>query len=248
MGIMIKKYFSKSLILTLFILSTAGAIQNIPIDQTSDQTEFVKKPQKISKNLKKIKKTQKKMHKKRHKYKKRCSRYVSPQYKKMKRRWQKVPKIPKPKWRNGYRDLTFYAVNLGKRVRIFPWLPNGELDPEALVKISEIMADKHTFATHPVAPRLVKLLYKLAVRFKARQITVISGYREPHDSQGHESHHANGSAMDFMIPGVRLATVAKVARRFGHVGVGFYPSSGFVHMDVRENVSFFWVDPSGPVS
>ena len=31
----------------------------------------------------------------------------------------------------------------------------------------------------------------------------------------------------------------------GFVGVGVYPVSGFVHLDVRER-SYFWVDTSGP--
>src|SRR5262249_37145908 len=31
----------------------------------------------------------------------------------------------------------------------------------------------------------------------------------------------------------------------GFVGVGIYPVSGFVHVDVRER-SYFWVDMSGP--
>ena len=57
----------------------------------------------------KVKKKSKK--KRRRKY--RCRAKSSPQYKKMVRNWRKVPKIPKPRWRAGYRDLTMYSVNLG---------------------------------------------------------------------------------------------------------------------------------------
>src|SRR5262249_25624553 len=32
---------------------------------------------------------------------------------------------------------------------------------------------------------------------------------------------------------------------FGFVGVGFYPKSGFVHLDVRD-ASYFWTDDSAP--
>jgi hypothetical protein len=39
--------------------------------------------------------------------------------------------------------------------------------------------------------------------------------------------------------------VAKFAREAGFSGVGVYPVSGFVHVDVREH-SYFWVDTSGP--
>src|SRR5262249_52889029 len=39
--------------------------------------------------------------------------------------------------------------------------------------------------------------------------------------------------------------VAKFARELGFVGVGLYPASGFVHIDVRDR-SYFWIDASGP--
>jgi hypothetical protein len=33
---------------------------------------------------------------------------------------------------------------------------------------------------------------------------------------------------------------------FAHVGVGYYPNSLFVHLDVRKGPSAFWIDYSGP--
>ncbi len=192
-----------------------------------------------------VKKKSKKKSKKKRRRKHRCRANSSPQYKKMVRNWRRVPKIPKPRWRAGYRDLTMYSVNLGERIRIFPFEPDGSLDPEAVAQIEHLMRDKNTHATHPIHPRLIKLLYKLADRFKARQINVISGYRESRNS-GAESHHTDGTAVDIMLPGIKLPGVAKVARRFGHVGVGYYPTSGFIHLDVRDKRSFFWADRSGP--
>jgi hypothetical protein len=47
------------------------------------------------------------------------------------------------------------------------------------------------------------------------------------------------------MPGVADEDVAKFAREMGFVGVGTYPTSGFVHVDVRDR-SYFWVDTSGP--
>ena len=173
-----------------------------------------------------------------------CDHSASAQYKKMRRHWQEAPKVRKPQWRNGYRDLMLYAVNLGIRVRVFPFLPDGTLDPEAVAEIERAFADKHTGEIRPVHPRLIKLLYKLAVRFEAKQINIISGFRV--EAAETESHHGDGSAVDFMMPGIKLPALAKVARRLGHVGVGYYPVSGFVHMDVREKSSYFWADPSGP--
>jgi hypothetical protein len=51
--------------------------------------------------------------------------------------------------------------------------------------------------------------------------------------------------MDLVVPGATDDDVAKFAREQGFSGVGVYPVSGFVHIDVRER-SYFWVDLSGP--
>ncbi len=51
--------------------------------------------------------------------------------------------------------------------------------------------------------------------------------------------------MDFIVPGARDEDVAAFARTLGFVGVGIYPVSGFVHLDVRDR-SYFWSDSSGP--
>jgi hypothetical protein len=51
--------------------------------------------------------------------------------------------------------------------------------------------------------------------------------------------------MDIVVPGTPDDEVAKFARELGFVGVGIYPTSGFVHVDVRDR-SYFWVDASAP--
>jgi uncharacterized protein YcbK (DUF882 family) len=175
----------------------------------------------------------------------RCRSHASPDYRNALRSWQKASALPETKYRDGYRDLTLYAVNLGESVRIFPYRRDGSLDPEAIARIEPLFRDKHNGARHAVHPRLIKLLYKIADRFKARQINLISGYRESVDGP-EEGNHGRGRAADIMIPGLKLSQVAYYARTLGHVGVGLYPVSGFIHLDVREAPSYFWVDRSGP--
>ncbi len=192
-----------------------------------------KAPSKKKRSIKKRKRTRK------------CRSWASARYRRMKRNWQRVPKIPKPRYREGFRDLVVNAVNIGERARVFPFLPDGTLDPDAVDKMTPLFQDKDTGATHPLHPRLVKLLYKLADHFKARQINVISGYRDVNQIES-ESYHGKGCAADINLPGIPLGAVARKARQFGHVGVGFYPDSGFVHIDVRDGPSYFWVDRSGP--
>ena len=63
---------------------------------------------------------------------------------------------------------------------------------------------------------------------------------------GSESRHSRGKAVDLLLPGVPLLDLARQARTLGRVGVGYYPNSGFVHLDIRERHSVFWIDRSAP--
>ena len=73
---------------------------------------------------------------------------------------------------------------------------------------------------------------------------VISGHRDDrHESA--TSPHWQGRAADIIVPGISSRRVWEYVQTYGRVGVGRYPVSGFVHVDVR-NASFFWEDVSGP--
>ena len=70
---------------------------------------------------------------------------------------------------------------------------------------------------------------------------MISGYRSPktnamlrEETKGVATHsyHMKGMAIDVRIPGVRLAALRDTARAAAHGGVGYYPKSDFVHIDV----------------
>lgn len=96
---------------------------------------------------------------------------------------------------------------------------------------------------HPIEPRTLNVVYRIQTHFQAPEIRVVSGYRVP--KAGSHSNHGKGRAIDFVVPGVADEDVAKLAREIGFVGVGIYPTSQFVHVDVRPR-SYFWVDYSGP--
>jgi hypothetical protein len=51
-------------------------------------------------------------------------------------------------------------------------------------------------------------------------------------------------AIDFRIPGVPLDALREYCAKLDHVGVGFYPRTQFVHLDVRRD-SARWTDYSG---
>jgi uncharacterized protein YcbK (DUF882 family) len=43
--------------------------------------------------------------------------------------------------------------------------------------------------------------------------------------------HMKGKAIDLAIPGIGLDTIRRTAHSFNAGGVGYYPKSGFVHID-----------------
>ncbi|MBT14088.1 MAG: hypothetical protein CMI02_18855 [Oceanospirillaceae bacterium] len=69
---------------------------------------------------------------------------------------------------------------------------------------------------------------------------IISGYRAPktnsdlrHVSNGVAEHslHMQGRAIDIRIPGVSHRHLHKAALAMRTGGVGYYPKSGFIHID-----------------
>ena len=88
--------------------------------------------------------------------------------------------------------------------------------------------------------RLIGVLTRVAGRFSARRIDVVSGYRSPKYNlmlrkKGHQvardSQHTHGNAVDFRIRGVGTSQVLHYVRSLRVGGVGFYPHSQFVHSD-----------------
>lgn len=139
--------------------------------------------------------------------------------------------------------LTLQGLNIPDRVTLTASSDRGGFSAEDLDHAAHVLRDPRTGNEHPVDPRVLDLVYRVAVHFGAPEVRIISGYRTPHP--GTHSNHGKGRAIDVVIPGATDEEVAHFARAQGFVGVGVYPTSGFVHLDVRER-SYFWVDYSGP--
>jgi hypothetical protein len=72
---------------------------------------------------------------------------------------------------------------------------------------------------------------------------VVSGWRD--HSYFEDSRHKHSQAVDFSIPGVANTVLRDYVRRFRNCGIGYYPNSSFVHLDVRDAAAY-WVDYAGP--
>lgn len=143
---------------------------------------------------------------------------------------------------HGRAVLVLQGLNIPDRVELTPHSDRGGFSAEDLDRAAHVMRD-HSGNEHPVEPRLLDLVYRIQAHFRAHEVRIISGYRAPHG--GATSNHGKGRAMDLVVPGASDEEVAKLARELGFAGVGVYPVSGFVHVDIRER-SYFWVDTSGP--
>lgn len=118
---------------------------------------------------------------------------------------------------------------------------NGKVQPAARAALSRLLGA--TGAAPPVPERLLQLLSHVSDTFGGRPIRLVSGYRT--SSYVKDSRHRHSSAVDFSIPGVPNSAVRDYLLQLGNVGVGYYPNSSFVHLDVRAR-SAYWVDYAGP--
>ena len=158
------------------------------------------------------------------------------------RRWHDADAIPAARFtEDGRLILRLRSLNAMGTAEITPQTPDGGFDEAACAEVSRVFADSRTRRQAPIDRRLIEMVYQIARHFRAGQVTVVSGYR----AEAGSSNHAQGRAVDSLIPGVSDSAIAAYARTLGFAGVGVYPAGGFVHVDVRTR-SFFWVDRSGP--
>jgi uncharacterized protein YcbK (DUF882 family) len=141
------------------------------------------------------------------------------------------------------RSLKLYFIHTKERAEIV-YKRNGRYDARGLQQINQLLRDWRRNEPTKMDPRLFDLVWEVYRRSGARDyIHVVSAYRSPATngalrsrSKGvaKNSQHMLGKAMDFYIPGVKLATLRALAMQMQGGGVGYYPTSGspFVHLDV----------------
>ena len=143
----------------------------------------------------------------------------------------------------GARSLSFNNLHTGERLAVDYWV-DGAYQPEALAEVNHVLRDFRTGDVHMIAPRLLDLLVRIRNRLDTtKPIQVISGYRSPvtnamlHSAHEHsgvavKSLHMKGMAIDIRVGGRDLQTLHRAALAERSGGVGYYPKSDFVHVDV----------------
>lgn len=138
------------------------------------------------------------------------------------------------------RTISFHNLHTGENLKTTFWA-DGSYVPGALQEIDWTLRDFRTGDVKTIDPALLDLLHALQSRVEATgPFQVISGYRSPatnamlHErSQGvaSKSFHTKGQAIDISLADRDLAHLHRAALSLRAGGVGYYPSSDFVHVD-----------------
>ena len=142
-----------------------------------------------------------------------------------------------------YRRVAFHNLNTAESLDAVYWA-NDYYIPQSLKRIDWVLRDFHANATHAIDPKLLDLLVLLQRRLGTDEpFQVTSGYRSPKTNarlvalnEGAAAHslHMKGMAVDVFLRERSLRDLHSAALDAGAGGVGYYPTHGFVHLDVGQ--------------
>lgn len=137
------------------------------------------------------------------------------------------------------RTLTLFNMNTQQTITS-TYRRGGQYVPAELQKLSTFLVDHKSGDVIAMDPELFDILWHVQRRLGNSSFEVLSAYRSPQTnavlasmSRGvaRNSLHTQGQAIDIKVPGFSPYQVRQVARELGLGGVGYYPRTGFVHVD-----------------
>jgi len=151
-----------------------------------------------------------------------------------------VPEPPPVLDTTSPRSLSLVNVNTNEQLTVTYW-SDGAYHREALNQLNHFLRDSKTGEQTEMDPLVFDVLWHtMQITGYGGTVEVLSAYRSPETnawlasvSRGvaRDSQHMNGNAMDIRFPGVPVFKIRQAARSLQMGGVGFYPRSGFVHLD-----------------
>lgn len=122
-------------------------------------------------------------------------------------------------------------------------------DPVFQAEMNKLLRDWRTGEPCNTDEKLLHLMGNVSHVLDAKKpMQIVCGYRSPKTNQtlrrrscavAKKSFHMTGQAVDFWVPGSSVHTMRQAATSFKAGGVGAYPRSGFVHMDVRGHPAYW---------
>ncbi len=141
-------------------------------------------------------------------------------------------------------QLKMTNLHTGESLDIVYRIGNTYL-PEALEKLNYFLRDHNTQDVSNYDPKEFDVLHAMMARLGKLNgvIEIVCGYRtsetnatlrhnSPQTGVAEHSQHMEGHAIDLRVPGVPTAKLRDAALSLQAGGVGYYPVSQFVHVDV----------------
>ena len=138
------------------------------------------------------------------------------------------------------RSLSLLNVNSTETLTVTYW-SDGAYHRDALDKLNQFLRDSQSGDQTEMDPLVFDVLWHTMQQTGyGGTVEVLSAFRSPEHnawlasvSRGvaRDSQHMNGNAMDVRFPGMSVSKIRQAARSLQMGGVGFYPRSGFVHLD-----------------
>jgi len=138
--------------------------------------------------------------------------------------------------------LLLYNTHTAERIDIV-YRRGEQYIPSALAQLDYFLRDHRTGEVRHFDPRLYDILYDLtsSIGHSGGEIDIVCGYRTSSTNESLRAHttgvaknslHIQAEAIDLRMPGIDTLKLRKAALALGRGGVGYYPRSDFIHVDV----------------
>jgi len=138
--------------------------------------------------------------------------------------------------------LLLYNTHTAERIDIV-YRRGEQYIPSALAQLDYFLRDHRTGEVRHFDPRLYDILYDLtsSIGHSGGEIDIVCGYRTSSTNESLRAHttgvaknslHIQAEAIDLRMPGIDTLKLRKAVLALGRGGVGYYPRSDFIHVDV----------------
>jgi uncharacterized protein YcbK (DUF882 family) len=142
----------------------------------------------------------------------------------------------------GEHELSLYNTHTNERLTIV-YRHGSDYVPGALAKLDYFLRDHNTNEVRHFDPHLYDILSDLTAKVGHAngEIDIVCGYRTPSTNAAlrertngvaKNSLHIQAEAIDLRMPGVNTLALRRAALALARGGVGYYPHSDFIHVDV----------------
>jgi uncharacterized protein YcbK (DUF882 family) len=146
-------------------------------------------------------------------------------------------------------ELKLYHLHTGESLDVIYRIGDTYI-PSALEQLNHFLRDDRTEAVKDYDPSEFDLLHNILTRLRrpTATIDIVCGYRSPWSNNwlrtrggtespsetgvAEHSQHMQAKAIDIRVPGVSTRRLDQAALSLHGGGVGYYPVSQFVHVDV----------------